>query len=102
MTDVVTASIIGGLVASFASVMQFITVVKVNQIQTIAKRQEEHAKVVSEVVTKTQSDVVDLKRQTNGLTEALVAVTGQAEHAKGKLEGKIEGIAQEKANGGTG
>jgi hypothetical protein len=92
MTDLVTVAVIGAVAAGFSSVMQFITVTKVNQIQATADRNEQHAKKTADVVTKTQSDVNDLKAQTNGFTETLLKVTGEAEHAKGKLEG----IAEEK------
>ena len=38
--------------------------------------------------------IKELKQNTDGMSKALVRVTGQAEHAKGKIEGKIEGVAE--------
>ena len=95
MTDLVTVAVIGALAGCFSAVTQAVTVFKVNKLQAVAARNEEHAKATSATVQQTQTDLITLKTQTNGITEALVKVVGQAEHAKGKLEG----IAEEKANG---
>ena len=48
---------------------------------TRSKRNEQH-------LLDTKADVVRLITQTDGITEKLCKVTGEAEHAKGMLEGK--------------
>lgn len=74
MTDAVTISLIGA-VASFATAV--LTLVNTSLI----RRQERHLEEAKKSIAK-------VELHTNSLTEQLVKVTGEAEHAKGKKEGQ--------------
>jgi hypothetical protein len=76
MTDIVIVALIGAGAAGFSSVMQFITVTKISRLQKTANE--------------THKGMSELTSQTNGLTSALLKVTGQSERAIGKLEGIAE------------
>ena len=42
------------------------------------------------VIIKTNKKVEEIHKATNSMKDELVKVTGEAEHAKGKLEGQME------------
>jgi hypothetical protein len=86
--NVIAVALIGTAGVCFSAFMQYVTITAIKRIELLGQQN-------NSIVKRTQADVVELKAQTDGLTEALVAVTGAAEHAKGKLEG----AAEEKANG---
>jgi hypothetical protein len=97
MTDLVSVAVVAAVGSCISSVLQIITVNLISRTKKIAEDNAEHVRNTAKTVEQTQTDMVELKLQTNGLTEALVKVTARAEHAKGKLEG----IAEEKKAKGT-
>ncbi len=48
--------------------------------------------------TATNAKVEEVHEKVNGQTDALLLVTGQAEKAKGNLEGRAEKVAEDKAS----
>ena len=82
MTDVGMIALVGGAIAVLPS-----TVVAVVGFlnQTAIRRVESQN-------AKTSETLVKLEKNTNGLEAALLKLTGEAEHAKGVIEGHAQAI----------
>ncbi len=76
MTDLVAIALIGAVPATIAAMG---TVLNVFMIQA-------HGRILE----KQRDAIVTLEKNTNSIKDELVKVTGEAEHAKGKLEGATE------------
>jgi hypothetical protein len=77
MTDVVTIALITGMVTVLPSTL---TAIFGFMNSAAIRRMERHSLA-------TKNAIVTLEQNTNSIKDALVKVTGEAEHAKGKLEG---------------
>jgi len=51
---------------------------------------EQHREALSESIRKTEANILQLEKNTNSIKDALVKTTGEAERAKGVLEGKAD------------
>jgi hypothetical protein len=63
---------------------------KVGEIEKHAAQSERH-------LAETKVAIVTLEKNTNSITEQLVALTGKEQHAVGRLEGRAEVKAEVKA-----
>ena len=82
MTDNNRTLIILALISAMPGVLSSIMGVLNNILQ---RRNEQHMAVV-------KRDIIDLKENTDGMKDALVRVTGEAEYQKGLKQGTGEGV----------
>lgn len=82
MSDLVLIALIAGGPSTIGAILGFVN-------NVLVRRTAEHIK-------KTKEAMDQLERNTNSKMDKLVEVVGEAEHAKGLLEGKAENNDKEK------
>lgn len=84
MTDIVLVALIASVPATIASVTGVINVT----LAIVHDRRSNIRKDALDVkISKTQSDVAKVEKNTNGMNAAMLKVTGESERAIGNLEG---------------
>lgn len=79
-----------GIVQIIQMILTFLGIVVTGIVGVYTAKARVEIKETKAAVVETKVAMVTLEKQTNSIKDELVKVTGQAEHAKGKIEGKQE------------